>query len=119
MLHRHEFIQNHMHEPTFKSRLLGGLWGAVIGDALGVPVEFCNRARLRSDPVTELREYGTHNQPKDKRQLRLRLRLNSIEEAERWVLSWGQHDTVIRPETLANRLRETAKVLQIRYRTGA
>jgi len=64
MLHRHEFIQNHMLEPTFKSRLLGGLWGAVIGDALGVLVEFRNRARLQSDPVTELREYGTHNQPK-------------------------------------------------------
>jgi len=64
MLHRHEFIQNHMLEPTFKSRLLGGLWGAVIGDALGVLVEFRNRARLQSDPVTELREYGTHNQPR-------------------------------------------------------
>jgi len=51
-----------------------------------------------------------------KRQLRLRLRLNSIEEAERWVLSWGQHATVVRPQTLADRLRETAKVLQLRYR---
>ena len=51
-----------------------------------------------------------------KRQLRLRLRLNSIEEAERWVLSWGQHGTVVRPQTLADRLRETAKVLQLRYR---
>jgi predicted DNA-binding transcriptional regulator YafY len=50
-----------------------------------------------------------------RRQLRLRLRLNSIEEAERWVLSWGQHATVIRPEALAKRLRETAKVLQNRY----
>ena len=50
-----------------------------------------------------------------RRQLRLRLRLNSIEEAERWVLSWGQHATVIRPEKLAQRLRDTAKVLQMRY----
>jgi len=50
-----------------------------------------------------------------KRQLRLRLRLNSIEEAERWVLSWGQHATVVRPQALADRLRETARVLQIRY----
>jgi len=50
-----------------------------------------------------------------KRQLRLRLRLNSIEEAERWVLSWGQHATVVRPQALANRLCETAKALQIRY----
>ena len=51
------------------------------------------------------------------RQLRLRLRLNSIEEAERWVLSWGQHATVVRPQTLATRLRETAKVLMSRYQT--
>jgi len=50
-----------------------------------------------------------------RRQLRLRLRLNSIHEAERWVLSWGQHATVIRPEALANRLRETGKALQSRY----
>lgn len=50
-----------------------------------------------------------------KRQLRLRLRLNSIHEAERWVLSWGQHATVVRPQTLANRLRETAKTIQTRY----
>lgn len=50
-----------------------------------------------------------------KRQLRLRLRLNSIEEAERWVLSWGRHATVIRPQALADRLRETAHALISRY----
>jgi predicted DNA-binding transcriptional regulator YafY len=50
-----------------------------------------------------------------RRQLRLRLRLNSIEEAERWILSWGKHATVIRPQALANRLRETVKLLEIRY----
>jgi predicted DNA-binding transcriptional regulator YafY len=52
-----------------------------------------------------------------KRQLRLRLRLNSIEEADRWVLSWGQHATVVRPQALANRLRETATTLQSRYQS--
>lgn len=54
-----------------------------------------------------------------RRQLRLRLRLNSIEEAERWVLSWGTHATVVRPQALANRLRETSKVLQFRYQSQA
>ena len=49
------------------------------------------------------------------RQLRLQLRLNSIEEAERWVLSWGQHATVVLPQALADRLRDTAKALQSRY----
>ena len=51
------------------------------------------------------------------RQLRMRLRLNSIHEAERWVLSWGQHATVVRPQALANRLLETAKALQSRYQS--
>jgi proteasome accessory factor B len=50
-----------------------------------------------------------------KRQLRLRLRLNSIEEAERWVLSWGTHATVVRPQALATRLRTTATTLSSRY----
>jgi len=52
-----------------------------------------------------------------RRQLRLRLRLNSLEEAERWVLSWGKHATVVRPEALAKRLRETAQTLQSRYQS--
>ncbi len=45
-------------------RIVGGLWGALVGDALGVPVEFSNRASVQSNPVTGMREYGTHNQPK-------------------------------------------------------
>ena len=51
-------------KPTNKDRVLGGLWGAVIGDALGVPVEFRSRALVQSNPVTDLREFGTYNQPK-------------------------------------------------------
>jgi ADP-ribosyl-[dinitrogen reductase] hydrolase len=43
--------------------MLGGLWGAVVGDALGVPVEFNSRAEVRSNPVTGMRGYGTHHQP--------------------------------------------------------
>jgi proteasome accessory factor B len=50
-----------------------------------------------------------------KRQLRLRLRLNNIEEAERWVLSWGAHATVVRPQTLANRLHDVIQKLKTRY----
>jgi predicted DNA-binding transcriptional regulator YafY len=48
---------------------------------------------------------------------RLRLRLNNIEEMEGWVLSSGTHATVARPQALADRLRETAKVLQARYQS--
>ena len=49
------------------------------------------------------------------RQIRLRMRLNSIEEAERWVLSWGTHATVVRPQALAERLSRTAVELHQRY----
>jgi predicted DNA-binding transcriptional regulator YafY len=49
------------------------------------------------------------------RQIRLRMRLNSIEEAERWVLSWGTHATVVRPQALAERLSKTAAELHQRY----
>lgn len=42
----------------------GSIWGLIVGDALGVPVEFTSRAERRADPVTGMREYGTHHQPK-------------------------------------------------------
>ena len=41
-----------------------GVFGTVVGDALGVPVEFSSRTMRKADPVTGMREYGTHNQPK-------------------------------------------------------
>ena len=40
-----------------------GIIGFVVGDVLGVPVEFMAREELRKNPVVNLREYGTHNQP--------------------------------------------------------
>lgn len=42
----------------------GGILGLCIGDALGVPVEFESRTELKKKPVTNMRAYGTHNQPK-------------------------------------------------------
>lgn len=49
---------------TPKERILGGLWGSLVGDALGVPVEFKDRFTVQSDPVTDMREFGTHHQPR-------------------------------------------------------
>ncbi|MCL9805942.1 ADP-ribosylglycohydrolase family protein [Flavobacterium amniphilum] len=40
------------------------LFGLAVADALGVPVEFRKRSELKSDPVTTMREYGTHRQLK-------------------------------------------------------
>jgi ADP-ribosyl-[dinitrogen reductase] hydrolase len=48
---------------TLKERILGGLWGALVGDALGVPVEFEGRQARKRDPVTGMRGYGTFNKP--------------------------------------------------------
>ena len=44
--------------------IYGGLFGLATGDALGVPVEFKSRASLVENPVINMREYGTHHQPK-------------------------------------------------------
>jgi ADP-ribosyl-[dinitrogen reductase] hydrolase len=41
----------------------GLLFGIAIGDALGVPVEFMSRKHLQANPVTGMREFGTHHQP--------------------------------------------------------
>ncbi len=53
-------IDNEQVQNVVKS----GFWGVVVGDALGVPVEFTGRAERKADPVTNMREYGTHSQPK-------------------------------------------------------
>ncbi len=47
----------------FESKVTGGLLGAIVGDALGVPVEFSERISRRKDPVQEMRAYGTYQQP--------------------------------------------------------
>lgn len=46
-----------------QDRIMGGLLGAVAGDAIGVPVEFLSREELRRNPVREMRGWGTHRQP--------------------------------------------------------
>ena len=49
--------------PVVAARIRGGILGALIGDALGVPVEFQPRAARVADPVTNMRGFGTYNQP--------------------------------------------------------
>lgn len=48
---------------TKKDRIMGSLWGAIVGDALGVPVEFTDRDERRRDPVVSMRGGGTWRQP--------------------------------------------------------
>lgn len=42
---------------------LDGIMGFVVGDALGVPVEFLDREELLKHPVEGMRGYGTYNLP--------------------------------------------------------
>lgn len=41
-----------------------GIVGLVVGDALGVPVEFKSRKELRQNPVTGMTGHGTYDMPK-------------------------------------------------------
>lgn len=46
-------------EEMIKSVMIGH----AVGDALGVPVEFCAREALEADPVTDMRGYGSYPVP--------------------------------------------------------
>ena len=48
----------------YKDIVLGSVIGHVVGDALGVPVEFVSRDKLAKYPVDSMLEYGTHHKPK-------------------------------------------------------
>ena len=43
--------------------IIDGILGLIVGDALGVPVEFISRSQLKNNPVTTMTGFGTHNQP--------------------------------------------------------
>ena len=46
-----------------KGNSTSAIIGVVVGDAIGVPVEFTSREERKEDPVTGMCGYGTHNQP--------------------------------------------------------
>lgn len=47
----------------FDQKVIGGILGFVVGDALGVPVEFESREALQQNPVAGMRGYGSYDQP--------------------------------------------------------
>ena len=42
---------------------LNGIMGVVVGDALGMPVQFLARDDVKDSPVTKMEGYGTYNMP--------------------------------------------------------
>lgn len=46
-----------------KNIWIDGIMGVVIGDALGMPVQFINRNEVKKSPVLGMKGYGTYNMP--------------------------------------------------------
>ncbi len=46
-----------------KNIVLDGLFGLCVADALGVPVEFVSREKLKKNPVRDMIGFGAYNQP--------------------------------------------------------
>ena len=46
-----------------QEKVIAMILGHATADAAGVPVEFTKRYKLKENPVVNLREYGTYNQP--------------------------------------------------------
>ena len=46
-----------------KDKIKAVMLGHAVGDALGVPVEFCERNELAEKPVTDMVGYGTYPYP--------------------------------------------------------
>lgn len=44
-------------------KIFDGLMGFIVGDAMGVPTEFCMREKLMQNPVTKMIGYGSHPVP--------------------------------------------------------
>ena len=50
-------------EKDMKSNVYGGIYGALIGDALGLPHQFLDRSRFDEKPVTGMDGYGAFGVP--------------------------------------------------------
>ncbi|WP_238457786.1 ADP-ribosylglycohydrolase family protein [Desulforamulus ferrireducens] len=47
----------------YREKVLGGMLGVVVGDALGLPVQFLSREEVRQNPIHGMTGYGTFNTP--------------------------------------------------------
>lgn len=47
----------------YSKKIRSSILGFIIGDVIGVPVEFIPRLDLKTNPLTDMVGYGTHNMP--------------------------------------------------------
>jgi len=84
-----------------------------------------NQIRIRFDAFAAqlVQERVWHSSQKIRRlrngEIELGLRLDSLEEIERWILSWGEHATVVAPKALVERMGEAAHFFQKTYAPSA
>lgn len=55
---------NNLKIKSINMKVKDGIIGLVVGDALGVPVEFTSRHDREEDPVVDMRGHGTYDMPK-------------------------------------------------------
>ena len=48
---------------TNRNIWLDGIMGVVVGDALGLPVQFSSREEVAEEPVTDMIGFGVFNMP--------------------------------------------------------
>lgn len=89
---------------------LGGVWVFKGSEDYEVVVEFDVRGRLWH-ASQELIEH-------QKGVLTVKMRLNSLEEIERWILGFGDHAEVIGPSELKKRVRKSAERIAPKYLTA-
>jgi len=89
-----------------------------LGDSFGVFTgKAQHRVRLRFDAFAArlVGERNWHPSQKIKQlaggEIELSLTLGSLEEVERWVLSWGEHVQVLEPAELKKRIRRVAEAI--------
>lgn len=96
------------------SEYLQGSFGIYKGEEnFQVVVEFDAWA---ADLIRERRWHTTQQIAElDGGKLRLTMQLNNLAEVERWILSWGEHATVVEPKELRNRLQDIALNMSVKY----
>ena len=69
--------------------------GLIVGDALGVPVEFKSRGSMKDNPVTDRIGYGTHNQPSGTWSDDSRMVIATMEWIGEWAASFTPNSSQI------------------------
>jgi len=83
-------------------------------DKFEVVIRFSEKA---ADYIREKRWHDSQELKELKgRGVELRMKLSSLAEVERWVLSWGGNATVTKPAELAQSVRESAKKISSSHR---